>query len=128
MNRKLYRSPTEKILGGVCGGVAEYFAIDVTIVRVIWALSFFLHGVGFLAYIICWIVIPVKPDYIDLEPAPDRLPVDRTKTMQFLGILLVVFGALLLLGQYYRTAVFLWPTLLILAGAFIIYKAQKGEA
>ena len=62
MQKKLYRSKSNKILVGVCGGVAEYFNIDPTVVRVAWAIgSLFIH-VGILAYIACAFIIPEKPD------------------------------------------------------------------
>ena len=65
MEKKLYKINEGKILDGVCGGVAEYFKIDPTVVRVLWAvLSFW--GPGILAYIICALIMPRKPDgYID---------------------------------------------------------------
>ncbi len=61
--KKLYRldGPGKKLLG-VCGGIAEYFDIDPTIVRVIWALAFFLWGAGLLAYLICALIMPKKSD------------------------------------------------------------------
>ena len=62
MPKRLYRS-REKRVGGVCGGIAEYFNIDPTIVRLIWAISIFAYGTGLLAYLICWIVIPEDPWY-----------------------------------------------------------------
>lgn len=55
--KRLYRSKTDKVIGGVCGGLGKYFAIDPVILRVIWAILVF-SGVGLLAYIIAWIVIP----------------------------------------------------------------------
>ena len=61
MNKKLYRSVSNKVLVGVCGGIAEYFNIDATIVRVLWALLS-LCGPGLLAYIICAFIIPEKPE------------------------------------------------------------------
>lgn len=59
--RRLYRSREEKILGGVCGGIAEYFNTDPTIIRLIWILLAIAYGSGILAYIIAWIIIPLKP-------------------------------------------------------------------
>ncbi|MBM7624174.1 PspC domain-containing protein [Sporohalobacter salinus] len=59
-NDKLYRSTTDKMVAGVCGGIAEYFNIDSTIVRLIWILLFMGAGCGFIAYIICWVVIPKR--------------------------------------------------------------------
>ncbi len=60
--KKLYRSKTNRWLGGVCGGLGEYFNIDPTVVRVLWIIGTLLSmGIGGLfAYIILWIVIPEK--------------------------------------------------------------------
>ncbi len=56
--KRLYRSINDRVLGGVCGGLGNFFTIDPVLVRVLWAVSFFVGGVGFLAYIIAWIIIP----------------------------------------------------------------------
>lgn len=61
MNRKLYRSSSNKKLAGVCGGIAEYFNIDPTIIRLIWALFTLFAGSGLLAYIVCALIIPESP-------------------------------------------------------------------
>lgn len=60
--KKLYRSKKDKMIAGVCGGIAEYFEIDSTIARLVFVLLLFMCGGGLLAYIICAIVIPQKPD------------------------------------------------------------------
>ncbi len=57
--KKLYRSTTDRRIGGVCGGLGEYFAVDPTIIRIIFAILLF-SGVGFLAYIIMWVIVPEK--------------------------------------------------------------------
>lgn len=59
--KKLYKS-RERILCGVCGGIAEYFNIDPTLVRVIWAVLVFCFGTGILAYIVAALIIPEIPD------------------------------------------------------------------
>ncbi len=56
--KKLYLSDTNKKIAGVCGGIAQYFDIDPTLVRIIWVIAFFLYGLGLLPYLICWLVIP----------------------------------------------------------------------
>ena len=61
MNKKLYKSNTNKMLEGVCGGIAEYFGIDPTIVRLAWVVFCALGGSGILAYIIAAIIIPSAP-------------------------------------------------------------------
>ena len=65
--KKLYRSTTNKVISGVCGGIAEYFNIDPILIRIIWALfTFFSAGIaGFIAYVICAIIIPYPPRIID---------------------------------------------------------------
>ena len=61
MNKKLYKSNTNKMLEGVCGGIAEYYGIDPTIVRLAWVVFCALGGSGILAYIIAAIIIPSAP-------------------------------------------------------------------
>ena len=60
--KKLYRNTENKMLAGVCSGIADYFDIDPTLVRLGWVLFSLLGGSGLLAYIIASIVIPVDPD------------------------------------------------------------------
>ena len=63
MNKKLYRSSTNRMLAGVCAGLAEYLNMDPTLIRVIWALVG-LSGAGIVAYLICALIIPEKPSNI----------------------------------------------------------------
>ena len=66
-NKKLYRSNVNKQICGVCGGIAEYFEIDPTLVRLGLVLFTCLGGSGLLAYIVCALVIPQRPNgYIDM--------------------------------------------------------------
>jgi phage shock protein C len=62
MEKRLYLSKKDKKIGGVCGGIAEYFNIDSTLVRLIFVLFLLAGGSGILMYIIAWIVIPEKPE------------------------------------------------------------------
>lgn len=66
MAKKLYKSRDKKICG-VCGGVADYFDIDPTIVRLIWVAFVLGAGSGILAYIIAAIIMEDEPDYIDVH-------------------------------------------------------------
>ena len=61
MSKKLYKSNTNKMREGVCGGIAEYFGVDPTIVRLAWVVFCALGGSGILAYIIAAIIIPSAP-------------------------------------------------------------------
>ena len=67
--KKLYRSRTDKVLGGVCGGIADYFQVDPTLIRLLAVILFFAEGIGFLFYIIAWMIIPERGEesFIDVE-------------------------------------------------------------
>jgi len=70
MTKQIYRSSHNSVIGGVCGGLGEYFNIDPVIIRIIWLLLLF-SGVGFFAYLIAWVIIPRKP-YDDYEVIEDK--------------------------------------------------------
>jgi phage shock protein C len=59
--KRLMRSSRDKKLGGVCAGVADYFDMDPTIVRIVWLLTFLIGGAGFVLYLVLWIVLPLAP-------------------------------------------------------------------
>jgi phage shock protein C len=61
MEKKLYRSLKNRMLAGVCAGIADYFGLDPTVIRLAWVVFSCLAGSGVLAYIICAIVIPNAP-------------------------------------------------------------------
>ena len=61
MKKKLCRSAVDKKLGGVCGGIAEYFNVDPTLIRLLWAFGTLFVGAGIFAYIIAAIVMPDQP-------------------------------------------------------------------
>ena len=63
MKKRLYKSNQEKMLDGVCGGIAEYFDLDPTVIRLAWVVFCAMGGSGILAYIIAAIVIPRNPVY-----------------------------------------------------------------
>ena len=63
MDKRLYKSNKNKMLEGVCGGIAEYFGLDPSLVRLGWILFCALGGSGILAYIIAAVVIPRNPEY-----------------------------------------------------------------
>lgn len=58
MAKRLTRDVRNKKIAGVCAGVANYFEIDPTIVRLIWGVAFFVYGIGFIPYLILWFVLP----------------------------------------------------------------------
>ena len=64
-DKRLYRSTSDQKLAGVCAGIAKYFDIDPTIIRLIWVLVTLAGGSGLIAYIICALVIPEEPGYTE---------------------------------------------------------------
>ena len=65
MKKRLYKDHRNKKLCGVCSGIAKFFDLDPTVIRLAWILFSALGGSGVLAYIICAIVIPDEPGYIE---------------------------------------------------------------
>lgn len=65
---KLYRSRKDKLVGGVCGGLADYFNIDPTIIRLLFVAFIALGGTGLIAYLIMWVVIPIDPRGLGGDP------------------------------------------------------------
>ena len=65
MNKRLYKSRDDQKLDGVCAGIAKYFDVDPTLIRLAWILFSALGGSGILAYIVCALVIPREPEVIE---------------------------------------------------------------
>jgi phage shock protein C len=61
MEKRLYRSRDEKMIAGVCGGIAEYFGIDPTLVRALWVAITLFAGFGIVLYLILWVLVPLHP-------------------------------------------------------------------
>jgi phage shock protein C len=73
--KRLMRPRADRKIAGVCAGFAEYFDLDVTVVRLTWLIVSFMTGIGLLAYPIAWIVIPEEPLMLN---APVRQPVTNS--------------------------------------------------
>ena len=73
MEKKLYRSRSDKKIAGVCAGLAQYLGVDVTIIRLLVVLLTLFVGGGLIAYIICALVIPEEPENL-VEAAPAQEP------------------------------------------------------
>jgi phage shock protein C len=132
MTRQLYRSSANKVIGGVCGGLGEYFDVDPTLLRllaVIGAIASF--GVALVAYLLAWIVIPQYYPGAESEPAaPQAVPAGSSggKWRIYLpGLILVGLGAVLLIREYVYWFSFydiweMWPLLLVVIGLLLILR------
>ena len=94
-NRKLYRSQSNRMIGGVCGGMAEYFSIDPNLMRLLWVVLVFLGGSGIILYLASLIIIPNNPEQTIPENRGNMI---KDKSL-FWGSLLIVIGGFLLLKQ-----------------------------
>mgnify|MGYP000960676307 CR=1 FL=1 len=132
MNKKLKRSSTNKVIAGVCGGVGEYFNIDPVVVRIVWVLLAFMPGgPGFLAYLICALIIPEDDGIIYQD---ENSSTDTSNTSFFIGIALIVFGGIMLAKIIWPQFAFrianigkYWPILLIIFGIYIIVNQTKRK-
>jgi phage shock protein PspC (stress-responsive transcriptional regulator) len=145
MEKKLYRDQQNKVIGGVCAGLAEYFDIDVSIVRVLFLASLILKGGGFLLYIVLMIVLP-KKNYIFNDPTVDyKVPPDpmgykvndpfvnkrRSNGNIIAGTILIAIGAIFLLNQLdfipYINFHLTWPILMIAGGLVILFSRKEKQ-
>lgn len=150
MEKRLYRSYTDKMLGGVCGGLGEYFDIDPVIIRVLFVVAVLFGGGGVLAYIILWIVIPQKPftipkmnkdDASSSETNDSQTKQDENTFRNFVvekrrmnknslaGIILIFLGVLFLLDNFVPRFSFhdFWPLILIGIGFALILNARNNH-
>lgn len=145
MNRRLTRSRTDTILGGVAAGLAEYLRTDPALVRIAWAILVPLTGgAALLAYVVAWIVVPEAPGETH-EPAPaaeeepaddatrpdEPAPASRSEIGDRAGILVGV--GLILLGAWFLAREYLpdinwnlvWPLILVGIGVLVLVNAGR---
>ncbi|SKB86841.1 PspC domain-containing protein [Daejeonella lutea] len=155
MEKKLQRNEQEKSVAGVCAGLAEYFDVDVTWIRIAFVLAVLAGLSGVLAYIVLWIAVPVKPyvpnygqytaDYKVYDnaagpigpindPAFAGIPYPKKKKSGnggvVMGIIFVIFGAFFLMDEFHFVPYWfefhkLWPLVFIIPGIVMITNANK---
>ena len=135
MNRELKKSRTNKVIGGVCGGLGEYFDIDPVFVRVVVVLlALGTHGVGVMAYIIAMIIMPSNEVEFHVNEKGETVPVEDapreySSWNKYLpGIILVCIGILWLVkvNFYWFDFEELWPLLLIIVGLFLVFRKKDS--
>ena len=138
MNRRLYRCRENRVVAGVASGVAEFFGLDPTLVRVLWFLSIFFGGVSLLLYIGLAIIVPQEP--LGAEGGHELAAADGAaeghrhspggggRWVTFFGIALVLLGSLALLGALapsIATWRYLWPLFIIGMGVVLVAGAMR---
>ncbi|MCC6148513.1 MAG: PspC domain-containing protein [Anaerolineaceae bacterium] len=141
MYKKLYRSHSNTVLGGICGGLGEYLGIDPTIVRIFFLLLL-VQGIGFAVYIVLWIIIPYEEDSVqgDFSECARRMGKEMGQTfrqpnpnaLMWAGAALTLTGVIFLLRAFnvpwlaWMDRDFLLPVLLIAGGAALFFRAIRG--
>jgi phage shock protein C len=130
--RRLYKSRRVRMIDGVCGGISEYFGVDVTIIRLIFVLLVLMGGTGLLVYIAAMILMPTNPDFMSMPEAAAPRAGDR----RFWGVLLILIGATVLFMNLGWLAGFDWwsisgsvvlPIFMIAAGIFVIFTMRSRD-
>lgn len=128
----LYRSETDRYLAGICGGIAEYFGLDSTLVRVLFITIILLGGSGLVVYFILWLVIPTKSENINnTKEMSMKTSSDKTnstelnkKNKSLGGLFLIGIGLLMLLDNFgigrYLMLEKTWPSIFIVLGLIIL--------
>lgn len=138
MTRKIYRSRKDYMIAGVCGGIAEYFDIDSTLVRLLAILIVFLGGAGIVAYIIAWIIIPFNPEQVEdrtIEQensetvTQQRRGIDNKQGHIWGGLILIFLGSYFLLRSFFPRLILVrfWPIVLVVAGLVFIIKSFSQD-
>ncbi|MHB8580710.1 MAG: PspC domain-containing protein [Ignavibacteriaceae bacterium] len=142
MKKKLYRSRNDKMIGGVAGGLGDYFDIDVTLIRIIFIVALVVGGSGILAYIILWIVVPEEP-YPDNASATSNSQENSTESKDegstrmhkereprrnnLGGVILIVLGFIFLGRNFIPWFHFgdFWPIILIVIGISLLLRSNS---
>lgn len=143
--KKIYRSRENRIIGGVCGGIADYLDVDPTWVRLALLVLFFTRGVGVMIYLLAWIIIPEKSgfnsqnkdgftdfaegdndDYVNVSTDGTQ---HKENNKRLLGILLVFIGLFFLLDNWlpYINWERFWPVIIIAAGIVLLIKGVRDK-
>ena len=134
-SRRLYKSRRDRMIDGICGGIAEYFGIDSTMVRLLWVLVTLMGGTGFFLYIVAMIIMPANPEHVGFQQAAATTN-GRSDKRRFWGILLILIGSFVLLINVGLLAEINWwsfsrsvilPILLILLGIVLMFVHMKSK-
>lgn len=129
--RKLFRSTSNRVFAGICGGFGEYMNVDPTIVRLVWILLTLLGGSGLLLYLVLYFVIPRAP----YEPTTAPVPLRRNFSLAgVFGAIFIAIGIIVLLDNLDLISFHHWwcwgwefffPGILILAGIFFLTRRER---
>ncbi|ADQ15423.1 PspC domain-containing protein [Halanaerobium hydrogeniformans] len=140
MAKKLYRSRDDRMVAGVCGGIAEYFNVDSSLIRLALLFIFLFRGFGLFAYLIAWLVISEKPiyktneeieeDYYIEEKAEENVENENeNKRQKLFAVLLIIIGFLFLVDIWLPNIYWqrYWPIVLIAAGFMLLKREDNND-
>lgn len=126
--RTLHRNLTNRVVAGVCSGLADYFAIDPILVRLAFVIIAFAGGAGILAYIVLWIAMPAGEGNAATSTTSFGPPAQRGI---WIGGIFVVLGILFLIGNtgafWWWNWSFFWPLMLVALGVLILSRRVGGH-
>ena len=124
-----------KVIGGVCSGLANYFSVDVAIVRVIFALALLCFSTGFWLYLILWIVMPASTmgstqEYVEVNDEGQPIQEKPRNNSITAGLVLIVAGGCFLLANLVPQFNWrmLWPIALIALGVYLIIPSKDKKS
>lgn len=137
-NKVLKRSRTNRVIAGVCAGLADYFNIDIALMRVLFVVATICGSFGFWMYVILWIVVPdeytIESGYkeqrhdepFDITPREDRKTVSG---VMLASLILIFIGLVALIDNFTPIAWIwkLWPVVLIIIGVVILLNSLKNN-
>ena len=141
MPKRLYRSRKDSVISGVCGGLGEHFDVDPVVFRLVMVLLVLVKGVGILAYIIAWIVIPQRPleavsateegEAVKASESSESSAPRNNEWKHYLpGIILVAIGLYFLVDHYWWWMDFdewILPAILLAVGVFMIIRGTNRK-
>ncbi|MBQ5855992.1 MAG: PspC domain-containing protein [Bacteroidales bacterium] len=130
-NRRLSRNTMNKVIGGVCSGLANFFGLDVALVRIAFVIAFMFASFGFWLYIILWIVLPVDGQQSTInsqqsESEPVSKSESKVKSI-LAGSFVILIGLLFLINNFIpiNWVWKLWPLILVAIGVVMIVTSSK---
>ena len=134
-NRKLSRNTMNKVIGGVCSGLAEFFGLDVALVRIAFVIAFMFASCGVWLYIILWIVLPVEGQQSTVnsqqsESVSESVAVSKSESKVksvLAGAFVILIGLLFLINNFIpiNWVWKLWPLILVAIGVVMIVTSSK---
>ena len=134
-NRKLRRNPMNRVIGGVCSGLADFLGVDVALMRIAFVIAFLFASFGFWLYIILWIVLPENGQQSfgqsqGQSPQSESVSVSKSESKVksiFAGAFIILIGLLFLVNNFIpiNWVWKLWPLILVAIGIVMIVTASK---